>query len=138
MLRSFTDRQRALLLAAGTAVLYTPPREHFGIVPLEAMAASRPVVASNSGGPCESVVHRETGLLCEPTPVAFAGAMQFLLVSRQRCVVPFELHVPSASLPVCADEVCASAESCKSEGYGRSRKSTCAVEVLQAGIRWTA
>ncbi len=49
------DRQRALLLAACRAVLYTPQHEHFGIVPLEAMAARRPVVAVNSGGPVESV-----------------------------------------------------------------------------------
>ncbi len=61
-------RQRALLLAACTAVLYTPQNEHFGIVPLEAMAAGRPVVACNSGGPLESVLHLTTGMLCAPEP----------------------------------------------------------------------
>jgi alpha-1,3/alpha-1,6-mannosyltransferase len=30
--------------------------EHFGIVPLEAMAAHKPVIACNSGGPVETVV----------------------------------------------------------------------------------
>ena len=39
-----------------------------GIVPLECMAAARPVVAVASGGPLETVVHEETGFLCEPTP----------------------------------------------------------------------
>ena len=39
LLPSFSDVQRAALLAAATAVLYTPVNEHFGIVPLEAMAA---------------------------------------------------------------------------------------------------
>lgn len=81
MVRSFSDRQRALLLAAATAVLYTPQREHFGIVPLEAMAAGRPVIACDSGGPRESVVDGRTGLLCEPSPAAFAHAMQALVVS---------------------------------------------------------
>lgn len=78
-LPSFTDAQRSALLAACTAVVYTPQHEHFGIVPLEAMASARPVVAVNSGGPTESVVHGRTGLLCEPTPEAFAGAYKQLL-----------------------------------------------------------
>lgn len=37
--------------------------ESFGLVILEAMAAGRPVVASDLGGPREVVVHEETGLL---------------------------------------------------------------------------
>eukprot|EP00775_Hariotina_reticulata_P008164 gene8164-8355_t len=76
---SFTDRQRTLLLAACRAVVYTPQHEHFGIVPLEAMASERPVIAVNSGGPLESVVSGRTGLLSEPTPAAFAEAYKQLL-----------------------------------------------------------
>ncbi|GAX76448.1 hypothetical protein CEUSTIGMA_g3893.t1 [Chlamydomonas eustigma] len=78
-LPSFTDRQRALLLAACTAVLYTPQNEHFGIVPLEAMAAGRPVVACSSGGPLESVVNGSSGWLCEPVPEIWAEAMSKVL-----------------------------------------------------------
>ena len=78
-LPSFTDRQRGWLLAACTAVLYTPQNEHFGIVPLEAMAAGRPVVACNSGGPRESVLMGRTGYLCDPEPSAWADAMAALL-----------------------------------------------------------
>ena len=80
MVASFSDAQRAALLAAATAVVYTPSEEHFGIVTLEAMAASRPVIACNSGGPIESVVHGRTGFLCHATPPAFAEAMGRLLV----------------------------------------------------------
>lgn len=76
---SFTDQQRMLLLAACRAVVYTPQHEHFGIVPLEAMAAGRPVMAANNGGPLESVPHGMGGFLCEPTAAAFAGAMAQLL-----------------------------------------------------------
>jgi glycogen synthase len=80
MVPSFSDQERLLLLAACNAVVYTPQNEHFGIVPLEAMAAARPVVACSSGGPLESVVDGETGFLCDPTPSAFAAAMHKLAV----------------------------------------------------------
>ena len=66
--------ERGALFARAGAVVYTPSFEHFGIVPLEAMAAGRPVIAVALGGPCESVAHGETGWLCEPTPAAFAAA----------------------------------------------------------------
>uniref|UniRef100_M1CZS4 Alpha-1,3/1,6-mannosyltransferase ALG2 n=1 Tax=Solanum tuberosum TaxID=4113 RepID=M1CZS4_SOLTU len=49
--------------------------EHFGIVPLEAMAAYKPVIACNSGGPVETVKHGVTGFLCDPSPREFASAM---------------------------------------------------------------
>jgi len=49
--------------------------EHFGIVPLEAMAAHKPVIACNSGGPVETVVNEVTGFLCDPSPTEFSNAM---------------------------------------------------------------
>lgn len=81
LLPSFLDAQRAALLAACIGVVYTPQNEHFGIVPLEAMASSRPVIACNSGGPKESIVHQVTGFLCDPSPGQYADAMEQLLVS---------------------------------------------------------
>lgn len=80
-LPSFSDAQRAALLAACSVVVYTPQHEHFGIVPIEAMAAGRSVVACRSGGPVESIAHGETGYLCDPTPAAFADALAQLLGS---------------------------------------------------------
>ena len=73
---SFTDRQKSLLLSACTAVVYTPPNEHFGIVPLESMAFGCPVIACHSGGPIESIVHGQTGFLAPPKADAFAKHME--------------------------------------------------------------
>jgi len=53
--------------------------EHFGMVPLEAMAAQRPVIACASGGPMESILDGVTGYLCSPTPSAFADAAALFL-----------------------------------------------------------
>jgi len=45
------------------AVVLLPGEEDFGIVPLEAQACGRPVVALGRGGALETVRHGETGLL---------------------------------------------------------------------------
>jgi len=67
------------LVADASAVVYTPEHEHFGYVPVEAMACGRPVVAVASGGPCETVVDGETGFLVPPTTEAFADALARLI-----------------------------------------------------------
>ena len=79
---SLTDADRLSLLSRCFCVVYTPENEHFGFVPLEAMAAARPVVAVNSGGPRETVRHEETGLLCAPNAAAFADALARLIADR--------------------------------------------------------
>ncbi|CAM9700600.1 unnamed protein product [Ectocarpus sp. 4 AP-2014] len=66
---------RAELLRQASCVLYTPSREHFGIVPVEAMCCGAPVIAVNSGGPLETVVHERTGFLCDATAEAFGSAI---------------------------------------------------------------
>ncbi|KAA0186120.1 Alpha-1 3-mannosyltransferase [Fasciolopsis buskii] len=68
--RSCPSEVKNLLIASSDAVLYTPEREHFGIVPIEAMFLSRPVIALDSGGPKETVIHGTTGFLCPPEPKA--------------------------------------------------------------------
>lgn len=53
--------------------------EPFGMVVLEAMATARPVIAAAHGGPLETVVAGETGLLVPPAdPSALADAMVHL------------------------------------------------------------
>ncbi|GFF26408.1 alpha-1,3/1,6-mannosyltransferase alg-2 [Aspergillus udagawae] len=61
---------RDTLLSQAKLLLYTPINEHFGIVPVEAMRAGIPVLASNTGGPLETIVEGETGWLRDATVVA--------------------------------------------------------------------
>lgn len=77
--RSCPDAERLQWLARSRCVLYTPSDEHFGYVPIEAMAAGRPVVAVDRGGPRETVVHDVTGFLCAPSAEAFASAIARLV-----------------------------------------------------------
>jgi glycosyltransferase involved in cell wall biosynthesis len=58
------------------AVTLLPGEEDFGIVPLEAQACGRPVVALARGGALETVIPGETGLLVDDAgPDAFAEAI---------------------------------------------------------------
>ncbi|GAA5919685.1 hypothetical protein JCM1841_005230 [Sporobolomyces salmonicolor] len=94
-LLNMTASQKTLLLSAAStiALLYTPMYEHFGIVPLEAMASGLPVIATTSGGPTETIVDeglpspssddaaptRTTGLLRRRDPAAWSEAVSSLL-----------------------------------------------------------
>jgi glycosyltransferase involved in cell wall biosynthesis len=66
------DARLAELYRSSLALVFTPPNEDFGMVPLEAMAAGLPVLAVDQGGPRESVVHGSTGWLLANTADAFA------------------------------------------------------------------
>jgi alpha-1,3/alpha-1,6-mannosyltransferase len=74
-----SDSERATLFQTALCVVYTPDREHFGIVPLEAMYAGTPVLAVNTGGPLETVKDGVTGFLRDPTPQAFGRALLELI-----------------------------------------------------------
>jgi len=54
------------------------PEEHFGIVPVEAMAAGTPPIVADGGGQRETIIHGETGYLVHSTD-EMADAMMTLL-----------------------------------------------------------
>jgi len=67
-------------------VVYTPVDEPFGLVPIEAMARGTPVVASNHGGPLDSVVGGETGIHVDPfDPEAIAQGVRTLWCDEALC-----------------------------------------------------
>ncbi len=82
------DRSMAVALFKGCAFFALPSRqEPFGIVNLEAMAASKAVVATRVGGVPEIVQEGQTGLLVPPDdPDALAAALTRLATdSALRC-----------------------------------------------------
>lgn len=80
---SISDDEKWKLLFGCTVLLYTPENEHFGIVPLEAGLARKPVIACNSGGPLETIIDNKTGFLREPDKEIWAEAIWSLIQNRE-------------------------------------------------------
>ena len=59
--------------------LYPPRFEPFGMIPVESMSCGTPVISLNEGGPKESIVHEETGFLCNNNIKEYADYIQFML-----------------------------------------------------------
>ncbi len=65
--RPFDEMRR--YMATAKALIF-PGEEDFGLVPVEAMAAGRPVIAYGRGGALDTVIDRETGILFHEQSVA--------------------------------------------------------------------
>jgi D-inositol-3-phosphate glycosyltransferase len=71
------------VLSSADVVVCTPWYEPLGIVPLEAMATGRPVIASAVGAMLDTVVDGMTGSLVPPcNPAAFTESAHRLLADR--------------------------------------------------------
>ena len=71
------------LYANALAVLFTPIREDYGYITLEAFAFAKPVITcTDSGEPTRIVQHEQSGLICAPSPVAIRQALEFLFENR--------------------------------------------------------
>jgi len=66
------------------AVLYPPLNEPYGLVPLEALASSKPVIARNEGGPRETVSDGVDGFLVD-SPAEMAEKMEWLAQNPDAC-----------------------------------------------------
>ncbi len=63
LLLNIDEKKLHNLYSNATAVLYPPLNEDYGLVPLEAMASGKPIIAVNEGGPKETIVNNKTGFL---------------------------------------------------------------------------
>jgi len=80
-----SEEQKRDLYANCRGVIFPGVDEGYGYVALEAMLASKPVIAtSDCGGPLEFVLADQTGLVAHPTPESLAQAMDRLWAGR-RC-----------------------------------------------------
>ena len=78
-LRGRVDDDELLGLYAACRAVVHPALDDFGIVPVEALAAGRPVVAFAAGGSLDSVRDGETGVLfADPTPESLLAAVDRL------------------------------------------------------------
>ena len=78
-----TDQELRDQYANCLACAFIPYQEDFGLVTIEAMRSSKPVItATDSGGPLDFVVHGETGLISEPNPIALASAITHMAEHR--------------------------------------------------------
>ena len=73
-----TEEMWREFMSRSTAVLYPPLDEDFGIVPLEAMASGKPIIAVNQGGPRETIVDKKTGYLVD-SEERMAEVMNFVV-----------------------------------------------------------
>ena len=117
-LQNISSNQKMALLKRALCVLYTPPMEHFGIVPVEAMMAGCPVIAIASGGPTESILHERTGFLVPEGDIqAMADAVERLLrepglahemgeLGRQHATETFSLDIFGRELEGILEELC--------------------------------
>jgi len=74
LLVNITDEKLRDLFGRCTAGLYPPLHEDYGLVPLEAMASGKPIIALDEGGPRHTVVKGKTGYLVK-TPKEMAERM---------------------------------------------------------------
>ncbi len=80
-----SDEELVRLYNKAALTVYAPIKEPFGLIALESMACSTPIVAVDEGGLRESVVPNSVGLLVERDEEEFAHAISFLLQHPELC-----------------------------------------------------
>ncbi len=81
------EEEKILLYARCLAVFFAPYDEDYGYVTLEAMLSSKPVITcSDSGGPLEFVIDKETGFVMEPDPQLIAEKIDWLYENQKKAI----------------------------------------------------
>ena len=75
ILADLPDKEWLSLYSNCYAALFCAINEDWGIIPIEAAAAAKPVISVDEGGPRESIVPGKSGLLVRANPKAIARAM---------------------------------------------------------------
>jgi len=78
-----SEREIRELYSNALAVLYFPYDEDYGLITIEGMKSSKPVITlTDSGGSLEFVKNNETGLICDPNPHSISEKINYLLENR--------------------------------------------------------
>ena len=78
ILTNISDKEYKHLISKSTAVLFPPINEDYGLVPLDAMAAGKPIIAINQGGPKETIINNKTGFLIN-SKEEMADKMEYII-----------------------------------------------------------
>lgn len=83
--RSVSDSEMITTLQESRALIHAAEEEPFGLSPIEAMACGSPVIAIKGGGPAETVIHGETGYLCDSaSPADLRAAINWITRHTER------------------------------------------------------
>ena len=79
-----TEEELKLWIGNAISTIYIPMDEDFGMSPVEAMAAGKPVIGAAEGGLLETIVPNQTGILLKPPPTidAIMAAVQDMTPQR--------------------------------------------------------
>jgi glycosyltransferase involved in cell wall biosynthesis len=84
MVGDFSEEQKAELYRACNVFLAPYFEEDFGITPLEANAYGKPVVYCKDGGEIvRTQKHKETGFMCNRTPLSIAEGIEYCLKNKE-------------------------------------------------------
>ncbi|MFH1520722.1 MAG: glycosyltransferase family 4 protein [Candidatus Micrarchaeota archaeon] len=81
---NISDERLHELYSTCYAVLFTPINEDYGLIPLEAMASSKPCIARNEGGPKETITNEVDGFLVDSV-WAMSEKMEWLSKHPNKC-----------------------------------------------------
>lgn len=82
-----SDDELIDLYSRALAVIFTPIREDYGYVTLEAFKSGKPVITcADSGEPTHFVIHGKSGYVCEPNSDSISNAMVQMYNNKEKAM----------------------------------------------------